>query len=385
MSDVPKFRSRSKIKVLYLSGALSYGGLERVVINLCKGLDRETFDPLMLCIKNQGEFANELMKEGVPLFVLNANRSRFAKYTTWYSIRRLVKKEKIRIIHSHNTGPFIDGCLAALGDRRRVLIHTDHGRSFPDKMRYMLAEHYAARIAKRIVAVSHELKENLMRYERIPGDKITVIQNGVDPRPFDVVYDRPALRKKLGLENFEHVLGLGVVIREQKGIIHLIKAAPRILYHFPRTAFLIAGDGPAKLDLEHAVHEAGLSSNFIFLGKRQDMPNILQALDIYVFPSEKEGLPLSVLEAMAARKCILATRVGGLPAVLRDKIDAMLVPPRSHRAIAENAIKLLGNPQLRARLGNSARESFYQNFTVDRMIERYERLYIEEYYAISES
>jgi glycosyltransferase involved in cell wall biosynthesis len=366
-----------KIKIMFVSGALSFGGLERVIINLCKHVDRKYFEPVMVCIKSRGELAEEIEAIGVKLYVLNANKSRRAKYLSWLSLRNIIKNEDIKIIHSHNTAAFLDAVLASLFMPGRVLVHTDHARSFPDKVRYMLAEHMAAYRVKKIVAVSDELKNELMRYEKIPAGKIQVILNGIDGSSYCKTVDIECLKKKVLPRNYKNLIGLGVVLSEQKGIIHLIRAAPEILEQFPETGFLIAGDGPARQALETEVRKQGLSDNFVFLGFRKDIPVLLQLLDIYVFPSEWEGLPLAILEAMAARRCILSTNVGGIPRALSDNHNALLIPPKKPELIADKIVQLLSDDSLRQRLSDMAYQTFQEKFDVQIMVRSYENLYFQ--------
>lgn len=366
-----------QFKIIYVSGALSFGGLERVVINLCKGVNREFFEPVMVCLKSRGELADEIEDAGIKLYNLDANQPDFSMYTTWWRLRHIIKKEKASIVHSHNTAAFLDSVLATLTLPRRILIHTDHARSFPDKLRYMFAERFAACRASKIVAVSDALKSDLMRYEKIPEKKIEVILNGIEEAQYARPVDTSALRKQYLPRKFKHVIGLGVVLSEQKGIIHLIRAATEILNVLPDTCFLIAGDGPARLNLEKEIKQLGLDNNFVFLGFRKDIPELLQLLDIYVFPSEWEGLPLSILEAMAAKRCILSTNVGGIPKALADNKNALLIPQKRPDLIAEKVIRLLNDKTLRRRLADSAYQTFKERFDVKAMIAKYERLYFK--------
>jgi len=365
-----------KIKIMFVTGALSYGGLERVVINLCTKINRNIFEPIVVCLKNRGELAEEVEACKIKLINLNANQSKMTKYMLWRYLRQIAKIENVVLIHSHNTAAFIDCAISTIGSDIK-LVHTDHNRLFPDKFRYMFAENMAARRANKIIAVSDELKKNLVRYEKISADKIQVIQNGIDGKLYNsnrIIFDDKTchFRKK-----FKFVIGLAVTLRKEKGVIHLIEAAPQILKKFSDTGFFIGGDGPVRRELEVKVDSLGLTDNFIFPGFRRDIPALLNLFDIYVFPSEWEGLPLSILEAMAAKRCILSTAVGGIPTALKNNENAILVKPKQPDLIAKKIIYLLQNESLRQRLADAAYQTFLEKFDVRTMISQYEHVYLE--------
>jgi glycosyltransferase involved in cell wall biosynthesis len=366
-----------RIKVLFITGALAFGGLERVIVNLCRNLDKRRFKASVVCIKSRGELAGELEAENIKVISLDANRSRLIKQISWFQLAKILRMERPDIIHSHNTAAFLDAVPAYCLSPCRALIHTDHTRKFPDKRRYMIAERIASIFADRIVAVSEETRQNLMKYEHICGRKIMVINNGIEKERYDIKSDPSSEKKRLDLDRFDFIVGLGVVLREQKGIRYLIEAAPAIIKKYPKTGFVIAGDGPLRSQLEKLTQDYGVKGNFVFLGARKDIPEILQTLDLYVLPSIWEGMPLCILEAMAARKCILATCVGGVPLAIRDGQEGKLVPPRDSEKIAGAIMELRENEAMRRYLASRAYQRFLAQFTVESMTKHYEQLYLE--------
>ncbi len=367
------------LKVLFVTGALSFGGLERVVINLCQRLNPAYYKPIVVCLKSRGELADELEDQGIKVISLNANKHRLLKYFTWLQLAKIIRSERPHIIHSHNTASFLDAALARCLSPCAGFVHTDHTRSFPDQWHYMAAEYLASHLVYRIVAVSEETKQNLIKYERIHPDKISVINNGIEKEKFDLTIDEEEQKRTLGVEKFDFIVGAVVVLRKQKGISYLIKAAVKVLKKYPKTGFLIAGDGPLRKELHDLCAEVGISENFLFLGARKDIPELLQLFDIYVLPSLWEGLPLSVLEAMAARRCILSTQVGGVPLAIRDGAEGVLVPPKDENALADQIINLRENQSFRFKLAAAAHIRFLETFTVDSMTNCYEQLYLEAY------
>ncbi len=164
-------------------------------------------------------------------------------------------------------------------------------------------------------------------------------------------------------------------LTEQKGISYLINAAPEVLKKYPRTAFIVAGQGGLRDHLEAEVKKKKLQSNFFFLGPRLDMAEILQIIDIYVLPSEWEGLPLVILEAMAASKAIIATDVGGNSMAIETGKSGCLIPPRNPAILSEKIIELISNPDKRKMFSENAFLRFKSEFSIEFMINEHEKIY----------
>jgi glycosyltransferase involved in cell wall biosynthesis len=363
-----------KIRIMQVTNNLGIGGLERVIVNLCKHLNKNNFVISACCLSFKGAFAPELEDSGIPVFNL-LNTSQGTNYFAFWKLKDIINQFKPDIIHTHNTNALFDGFLGAVISRVPVNIHTDHARKFPDKKRYMIAEWAISNFIDKIIAVSEETKTNLMRYEHISGDKIIIVNNGIDGTKYDITIDIDKKKKELGLEGFEFVIGLGVRLTEQKGITYLIKAAPYVLAKHPQTVFIIAGQGFLLDSLKDEARMLNLDRNFIFLGPRLDLPEILQVLDLYVLPSEWEGLPLVILEAMAAKKTIIATDVGGNSVAIINGQSGILVPPKNPQALAEQICLLIENKGKRYTLAQNAYERFYSMFEVKHMVREYEKIY----------
>ncbi len=366
-----------KLKVMLVTSWMHYGGLERVVISLWQHMNRTRFDPFIVCTAGRGTHYEDLERAGARLFALDGHGKKIGQHTVCYRLAQIARAEKVDIVHTHNTGPMLDGALAGLFGRPGVMIHTDHARSFPDARKYMIAEGIAARFFAKIVAVSEETKKNLIHYEGISKEKIVVVNNGIEGEKYNISIAQQEAKKQFGVERFKKIVGLGVVLTEQKGIIHLIRAASKVLVQYPDTGFVVAGDGGIRAQLQNCVNEHGIANNFIFIGATKEIPTFLQCLDVYVLPSEWEGLPLVLLEAMAAKRCIVASAVGAVPQVIMADKTGLLVPPADPDALAKALMWLLGNNGLRQKLADNAHEYFLQGFTVQSMVHSYERLYEE--------
>ncbi|MDQ2639184.1 MAG: glycosyltransferase [Pseudomonadota bacterium] len=369
----PALASR-KIRILHVTHDLDLGGLQQVIVSLCRTIDRSAYEPSVLCLRSGGMFVREVEALGIGVHVLEKVEGR-ADYLKFLKIRRFLAAHPQDVVHTHNTEPFIDGTIAAMMTRGAMVVHTDHARHFPDKLRYMIAERIVSTFAYRVVGCSEHTTKALARHVRIPRRKLRTIPNGIDGSRFENLPDRSAARAAFGVGGFRDIIGLGVRLSDQKGITYLIRAMPQILSRAPETALLVAGDGPLRGDLEREAASLGVARNVIFCGTLTDIPLFLAALDVYTLPSMWEGLPMAVLEAMAAGLPVVATDVGGTGTAVADGVTGILLPPRDVDALGSAIAGLLESPELRHRMGESGRQRFREHFKAEIMTRSYERLY----------
>jgi glycosyltransferase involved in cell wall biosynthesis len=302
-----------------------------------------------------------------------------SKYTSFRRLQSLVRAERIDVLHTHNSGPFLDAFLAQSTQFRPLpVVHTDHNRiRWPDRADRMLLERLAAKRFGGVVAVSDDARDNLHNYEHIPLDLIEVIDNGIDVDRFAKPSRATAQwLAEADASHFTHRIGVVAMQRERKGLDHLLNAVPQILVKHPGAGVIIAGGGPLEQQLKDQAHALGISANVRFLGRRSDVPDVLWALDVFVMPSESEGLPISILEAMAARRCIVSTAVGAIPDVLEHGACGWLVPPHAPEAIAHAVNVLLSDAPARTRMGDAAWTRVSSGYSIRATVEKYERLYL---------
>lgn len=365
--------SDKKIPILFITSNLGIGGLERVVVQLCTQLDKHLFTPAVCCIHFKGELAFELESQGIRIFNLN---SRKPDYLAFKKILSVIDEFKPLIVHTHNINASIDGIIASIIKKIPVKIHTDHARMFPDKFRYMLAERIVSCFVNRIIAVTEETKQNLIRFEKIGSKKIQVIHNGISRIGLRTKSQNELTRKELGLSQFQFIIGTVVRLEMQKGLIYLIKAFPQILLEFPDSYLLITGQGSQYETLRQEAKNLGIEKNVKLIGPKLEICEIFNILDIYVLPSVWEGLPMSLLEAMSCQRPIVATKVGGIPQAIIDGESGILVPPASSSSLALAICALLKDNSLRTRLALGARQRFEKEFTVTKMIQAHQSIYL---------
>lgn len=364
-------------RLLQITHDLAIGGLQQVVLTLCRTIDRERFHVTVLCLRALGPLAEEIEKLGIKVILLPQKRG--TDYFSFLKVAKILREEKIQVVHTHNTQPLIDGTIGAIlsGGKQRI-IHTDHAREFPDKKRYMFAEWCMSHFVYKMVGVSEQTTENLRKYEKIPRKKLTTIANGIDGSRFDLKIDRQEKRKELGITAFGPVIGVISRLEKVKGITYLLQAMPEIIKTFPELTLLIVGDGAEMTNLQLEVKQLGVGTHVIFIGERYDIPEIYQILDIYLLPSLSEGLPMGLLEAMASGCPVIASRVGGIPKVAGDNETAVLVEPQDADMLANKIVSLLGDNKEQQRLIQAGREVFGNQFSAELMSSRYLELYKNE-------
>lgn len=367
-------QQNKKIRLMQITHDLAIGGLQQVVVNICRTINRDKFDVSVLCLRALGEFVPEVEQMGIKVHFL-PQKHNGTDYLSFLKVARILRHERIDVIHTHNTQPFVDGTIGALLSGVKTIIHTDHARDFPDKFRYMLAEHVMSYFAYRVVGVSEHTSTNLINYEKISPKKVMTIENGIDGSRFKIEIDKQGKRKELGIRNSGPIIGLGVRIAEQKGITYLLQAMPQVINVYPDIKLIIVGDGELKDDLQRESAKLGTNKNVLFLGAKLDIPDLLKLFDIYVLPSLWEGLPMVLLEAMAAGCPIVATNVGGVSRVITDGENGLLVPSKNVEQLAEAVIKLLSDTNLRDRFANAGLKKFDEKFSADKMTRQYEILY----------
>ena len=367
---------QKKIKILQITANLGIGGLERVVVNLCKNLNPHLFNVAVCCLKFKGEFASELEQNNITVHLLSEHKPIKPDYTAFWKLKNVYKKYAPHIIHTHNTNSFIDSTIATFFKKIPCIVNTDHGRDFPGHWKERIFESLLSRKADAFVAVSDDIKKNLMHYEWISEKKIKVIHNGISGDDYDIQINKQTKTENLGLSKYDKLIGLGVRLTKQKGIVHLINAIPEVLKSFPKTGVVIAGKGPLKPELLELCWQNRISDHVHFIGPRLDLPEIINILDIFVLPSEWEGLPLALLEAMAAGRAIIATEVGANAQVIEHEKSGLLIKPKNPKKLSEAICNLLNDEKKRILFGKNAKKRFYESFSAKIMAKNYENLYM---------
>jgi len=317
-----------------------------------------------------GGFAELAGKESVAVEPILC-RGRFDRRAA-AAIQELVRVHSIDLLHSHGYKADFYAWWAA-HRQTMPLVATCHNwtRASTALKLYSILDHIVLRHFCKVAAVSEGVAQSLQRYG-VPRRRIEVIHNGVDTDAFRGASAR--LRAEVA-PGGECVIGTVGRLVPQKGIQYLLRAACQILKDFPATVFVIVGDGPYRHELETLADVLQIRRNAIFLGQRQDMPEVYAAMDLFVLPSLNEGMPMSVLEALAAGKAVIATSAGDIPEVVVPGKTGLIVEPGSEASLREAITNLLSDPELRGKMGQAGQALVEQGFSARAMARAYMRLY----------
>lgn len=249
---------------------------------------------------------------------------------------------------------------------------------FPAAQMAMTMSKLATSLADALIAVSEGVRNHLVNVQKISPAKIRVIPNGLDLERLDRPRSHPSiLRRDLNLPPDAVLVGTLAVFKPRKGLSHLIEAARTVVSRSPDVHFLLAGEGPERIQIERQIDRLGLGGRVRLLGFRSDPLALLDALDIYVLPSLFEGFPRSILEAMALGKPVVATDIGGSREAVGHDVSGVVVPPKDSRALAEAIHRLVGAPSLRKSMGEAGRRMVDERFNARVNAEAHEAMYRE--------
>jgi glycosyltransferase involved in cell wall biosynthesis len=294
-------------------------------------------------------------------------------------IREYVRNHQIQIVHTHSPRTVLAATMALPFTKETAHLATEH-LLYSEKDRrwglfYMLLDRFSLYLPDHIIAVSQKMYDHIAKLPGLDPRRITMIQNAVDCDAFYQPNQRNHCRLEFGLNPESQVFGYTGRIDHVKRLDLLLESFVSVLLHHPHARLMIIGKGQLRPKLETLATRLGISHAVIWTGFRQDIPRLLSAIDIYIQPSINEGLPKSVLEALAAGKPVIATNVGGTSEVVIDGKTGILISPGSSTAIETAMVDLLDHPEKRLFLAEAGRSHVIQKFGVQRMVDAYENLY----------
>ena len=362
------------VHVCQLVHGLEVGGVEIMVLNLVERLDPHQYHVTIACLDLLGTLSGRAREKGIEVELVPRRPGIDWSYPA--RLAKFLKERRVDVLHLHNPTPFFYGALAGRLARIPCVVYTEHGRDLSRGWKVRLAHRILARFVDRIVVVAEHGRRLLMEGEGVDGRKITRIYNGIDGRQFDHVQggNSPGrLAAILGTAGL--VVGIVARLDPIKNHRALFEAFRMLIPRLPEITLLVVGDGAARAELEAAAGRLGITSKVRFLGARSDVPQLLHAMDLFVLPSHSEGLSLTLIEACASGKPIVATDVGGNGEVVQDGYNGLLVAPDNPKALADAMYRVLSAPQRAREMGTNGRAKFARDFTLDAMVGGYLRLY----------
>ena len=376
-----------KINILYVITKLELGGAQKQLLSLVRGLDKERFNVYIITADDGLLIA---AAKGIP--GLRLIRCRFLERSirpvkdilALLYIYSFIRNNDIDIVHTHSSKAGILGRLAAKASGAKIVIHTAHGWSFHDYQPgityyfYLFLEKLCACFSSAIIVVSQWDKTRAERELSGRADKYKLIRYAVNYEEFRNNRDAAQTRKELGLSETDLVVGMVACFKPQKSPLDFIKLAAAIKKDFPDTKFILAGDGVLRKNIAALINKLHLKEQVILTGWRNDIPSILSCLDVFVLTSLWEGLPIAVLEAMAAGLPVVATDTGGIREVVLDSKTGYLVKPGDIQALHGRLKDLLMKPYLRKEFGQRAISVLGHNdYSLNNMLKNTTQLYLD--------
>ncbi len=367
-----------RIKILHIIESGGPGGAETVLLNIVHNLDQKKYHSVVALLKT-GWLYQKLRDSHIPTLVLSSVRSYDLGFL--FRLRQNIKEHRMDLIHSHLPDINLYSCLAGFTAGVPIVttyhgrITTSQTRSNHDNLKYFLI----GRLSTRIVAVSECLKNDLVQIARFPSRKLKTIYNGIDWKRFDLPFDSVLKKRELKIDPDEKVVGMVANMRPAKGYQYFIRSAAIISKNVPKVRFLIIGEEEDNLkeSITRQIEDFGLTDKVMVLGFREDVPELLRILDVFVLSSVSEGLSIATIEAMAAGVPVVVTKSGGPQEVVVEGKTGFLVTPKEEKSLAEKTLLLLDNRKLATSMGKEAQAQVRARFGIDTMIRNYETVYQE--------
>ncbi len=369
-----------KIRVLETIRQGKIGGGESHVLDLVKTMDNELFEPVVLSFTD-GPMVQALTAIGIPVHVIASEKA--FDISIWKKVRSFLTEQRIDIVHVHGTRANTNVMWAA----RRLglpLIYTIHGWSFHDGLNPLIkrariaAEKYITRKAQVNICVSDSNRETgIKTFGRFDS---VVIKNGVNPVKFNPGAEYPDVKAAYGIPAGQLVIGYIARMTLQKDPVGMLEGFSLALQQFPDMKLLMIGEGELKEAALEAARRLNITDHVIFDNFRQDVPAVLNGVDIYCLPSLWEGFPIGVLEAMAMGKAVIASDVDGTREAVTDGDNGLLVPAKNSETLAAAIVKLAKDKTLRGQLQQRAMDTIRSKYTVSGMTRQIEKIYQQLYH-----
>jgi glycosyltransferase involved in cell wall biosynthesis len=363
-----------RVKVLQLISSGGYYGAENMLLNLCASQEKSGCENSLLLFYNvhvpNVEFYERARRRGLSVRMVHCKGR-----ADWRAVRQIeeyIQEDEVDLVHTHGYKADLYGYLAAWRCHKPVVAtcHNWVGGTAALGI-YNHLDRMALKKFNALAAVSDAVAQRLLAFG-VPTEKIKTIANGIDVTAFERAQPLPLLKDEGSI-----VVGVVARLDLQKGFEYLLRAARELCKMFPGLKIVIAGEGPDRSAIEEMIEQYGLQSSVVLAGQQSNMPAVYAAMDIFVLPSLNEGLPMTVLEAMAASKPVIATRVGAIPSVIRDGENGLLLVPKDTEGLRNAVASLLNDPARRRRLGDQAHAWVSQNYTSEAMALKYREMYEE--------
>jgi glycosyltransferase involved in cell wall biosynthesis len=371
--------SPNKIRVCHIAHGDLWAGAEVQLVALLEALAHDSTWELSAIVLNDGRLACEIEKIGIPVSVLSEKRHN--SFALFMKIVAQLKLQRPDILHTHKYKDNILGVGAAAVVGVPAVVRVVHGMTEPFRgIAYMKMMGYefvdrlitSAKVNK-VVAVSSNIETALKKL--YGACKVVQIHNGINLEKVRASQDRERVRKQLGIRPDDYAIGTVGRLTPVKGHEMLLRAAGSLMKKIPSIKVLIVGDGPLMPELKQLTRELDMETKVIFAGERYDIYDLVKCMDIFALPSLHEGIPMSLLEAMALRRAVVASRVGGIPEVVDHGVNGLLVAPGNVAELAQELERIASDRSFAIKLGQAGAARVEAEFSATVMAKRTARLY----------
>lgn len=363
-------------KIAVVVHSLKPGGAEIMACRLAISLSHH-YRCIIVALDTDGPLSTELMGHKVPYVALNRKRGFDLQLVN--NLARIFQSENVSLIHAHQYTPFAYSLLARSRGSFVPVVFTEHGRFLPDRrrLRRLFFNRLVPRSEDKMTAVGESIAQALVQNEGISRDRVIVIPNGVDSQVFRPAdrEEKTVIRQQLGLDLDAFVIVMVTRLDPIKDHITALRTMEHVLAHCPRARLLIVGDGPLREQLSTYASARGLHKSVIFYGQQRDVVQYYKCADCLLLTSLHEGMPLSVLEAMACGLPVVTTACGDVPRIVEHGVTGFLTSVKDDALLAHYLLKLAESPEMRHRIGMAGRLVCQEKYSWSRTVMQYAQLY----------
>jgi glycosyltransferase involved in cell wall biosynthesis len=363
------------VRVVEVLATGTNGGAQEHLYSLLTRIDRSRYDASVVAL-SPGSAVRKLQREGIPVLVIDDADDAIAVG----ALAAHLAAVRPDVIHNHMYRAELVGTRAAIalglvGDRRPYVVSTVHSsrvRSAEDREQLRrLTPHM-----DQLIAVSHAMEQKIVDEGRATAP-VRLVYNGVDLERYEHQEPCCTLRDDYGMEPGSQIVGVVARLEPEKGHPTLLEAWPLVLHEVPDAYLLVVGEGSRKAELERQARDLRIAHRVVFTGRRDDVPAVTAALDVAVLPSYREAQGLTILEAMALSRPVVASNVGGIPEVIEDGVTGVLVPPHDARALATAIVRVLTDHPFADTIARAGHDLVHDRFCVELMVKAIETVYDE--------
>jgi len=363
-------------RIVQLTSSSDIGGTERMVLELAARLDRQLFEPMVLSLVGGDALIEECRRRGIEAEHLHCRHPLSVR--SWRRFMEIIRSRRVALVHLYGLRANLPGRPLARRAGARAVVAGIRSTDPWRKWYHVLLDRWTARWVDRFISNSEAGRQMAIARERFDPARVVTIHSGIDAMRRADSFDTAALRRQFDISpSANPVVAVVANLGPEKRHCDLVEAAACLAERFPEIVFLCAGRDEMNGANQRLAAERGVGGRFRWLGHVKNVAEVVAAADFVALPSSHEGLPASILEAMAMGRTVVATRVGGVPEIVQDGVNGLLVPPRNPPALAQAIEQLATDAEWRRRLEIEALETIRRDFSIERMVRATEEIYLD--------